>query len=67
VPYARRIGLPGRVNLSPATLIEIAEYPHLVVKYELHGVPHTAINEKTSFVGAAPEMEFCKKVLEAVR
>lgn len=47
-------------------MIEGSEFPHLVVKYGVQGVPHTVINEEHSFVGALPEAEAAKAVLEAI-
>lgn len=47
-------------------MVEGSEFPHLVVKYGVQGVPHTVINEEHSFVGALPEAEAAKAVLEAV-
>lgn len=48
-----------------AAAVEATEYPHLVQKYEVMGVPRTVFNE-TSFVeGAVPEAVFLKAVLEA--
>ncbi|MHC5054502.1 MAG: protein disulfide oxidoreductase [Planctomycetota bacterium] len=49
-----------------ADMIEGSEFPHLVVKYGVQGVPHTVINEDHSFVGALPEAEAAKAVLEAI-
>jgi len=47
-------------------MVEVSEFPHLAVKYGVQGVPHTIINEKISIVGAVPESEFARKVLEAI-
>jgi predicted DsbA family dithiol-disulfide isomerase len=49
-----------------ADMVEATEFPHLVMKYGVQGVPHTVINEKITVVGSVPEMEFARKVLEAV-
>ena len=47
-------------------MVEVSEFPHLAVKYGVHGVPHTVINGKASLVGAQPEIAFARKVLEAL-
>jgi predicted DsbA family dithiol-disulfide isomerase len=47
-------------------MVEVTEFPHLAVKYEVQGVPHTVINEKTTVVGAVPDAEFARKILEAI-
>ncbi|MHC4251629.1 MAG: protein disulfide oxidoreductase, partial [Planctomycetota bacterium] len=47
-------------------MVEGSEFPHLVVKYGVQGVPHTVINEEHSFVGALPEAEAAKAVLKAI-
>jgi predicted DsbA family dithiol-disulfide isomerase len=47
-------------------MVESSEFPFLTVKYNVHGVPHTVINEDHSIVGAQPEMEFIKNILTAI-
>ena len=47
-------------------MIDAAEFPDLAEKYSVKGVPKTIINENTIVVGAEPEKEFAKKVLEAI-
>lgn len=47
-------------------MVESSEFPFLAVKYNVHGVPHTVINEEHSVVGAEPEMEFARSVLKAI-
>ncbi len=49
-----------------ADMVESSEFPFLAVKYKVHGVPHTVINEEHSIVGAQPEMEFVRAVLKAI-
>jgi predicted DsbA family dithiol-disulfide isomerase len=49
-----------------ADMVESSEFPFLAVKYNVHGVPHTVINEQHSVVGAEPEMEFARAVLKAI-
>ena len=47
-------------------MVEISEFPHLAVKYNVHGVPNTIINEEHSVTGGQPEAEFAKAVLKAI-
>ena len=49
-----------------ADMIETSEFPHLVNKYGVKGVPHTVINEKEAIVGAAPEAELAQKILDSI-
>lgn len=49
-----------------ADMVESSEFPFLAVKYNVHGVPHTVINEQHSVVGAEPEMELARAVLKAI-
>jgi len=47
-------------------MVESSEFPFLTVKYNVHGVPHTVINEEHSIVGAPSEMEFVHTILKAI-
>jgi predicted DsbA family dithiol-disulfide isomerase len=47
-------------------MIESSEFPFLAVKYNVHGVPHTVINEEHSIVGAQSDTEFAHAVLKAI-
>ncbi len=47
-------------------MVEGSEFSFLAVKYNVHGVPHTVINEDHSIVGAQSEMEFAKAILKAI-
>lgn len=50
-----------------ADMIEASEFPHLVHKYNIFGVPKTVINETISFEGAVPENVFLENVLKAIK
>jgi len=52
-------------NVS-AEMIELSEFPHLAVKYDVQGVPRTVINEKWFQEGAAPEDVLVAKIKEAL-
>jgi thioredoxin-related protein len=45
-------------------MVEVTEYPDLVRKYQVRGVPKTVINDTVEFVGALPESEFVAQVLK---
>jgi glutaredoxin-like protein len=48
-----------------ADIIEISEFPYLVQKYAVMGVPKIVINEKHGFEGALPEIVFIEHILNA--
>jgi glutaredoxin-like protein len=47
-----------------ADVIEASEFPQLVVKYGVGGVPKIVIGEKAEFEGALAEAEFVREVVE---
>lgn len=47
-------------------MVEVSEFPHLAVKYDVQGVPNTIVNEEHSLVGAIPELEAAHGVLAAI-
>ena len=49
-----------------ATMIESSEFPELSNRYSVSSVPHIVVNGAASFVGAAPEAEFVRKVMEGL-
>lgn len=52
-------------DLVKADMVDASEFPHLVQKYSVMGVPKTVINERTEFVGAVPEELFVQQVVVA--
>ncbi|MCL4466272.1 MAG: thioredoxin family protein [Chloroflexi bacterium] len=48
-----------------ADVIEASEFPHLVQKYRIMGVPKTVVNESVQFEGAVPENRFLMEVMKA--
>lgn len=48
-----------------ADMVEIQEFPHLVQRYNVQGVPITVINESTSIEGALPESLLLLHILKA--
>lgn len=49
-----------------ADMIELTEFPHLGVKYDVKGVPKIVINEKNSIVGNLSEKDFVSFILKAI-
>jgi hypothetical protein len=47
-------------------MVEATEFPHLVNKYNVMGVPRTVINETKFLEGAAPEPMLIEKIKEAL-
>jgi glutaredoxin-like protein len=54
-------------SLIVADMVEATEFPHLIQKYNVIGVPRTIINESISVEGAAPEEAFLEQVLKATK
>ena len=48
------------------SMVEVSEFPWLAQKYNVQGVPTSIVNETGSVVGAVPETEVLKKVLEVL-
>jgi len=42
------------------------EFPDLVRKYQVSGVPKTMVNEKVEILGARPEDDFVRTALGAI-
>ncbi|MBM3449901.1 MAG: hypothetical protein FJX78_02755 [Armatimonadetes bacterium] len=47
-------------------VVEVSEYPELVERYQIRGVPRMIVNESVSFEGAVPEAKFIDAVMRAV-
>ncbi len=52
-------------EMITASSVEASEYPELVQKYGIQGVPKTVINEDIEFVGAQPEQRVLQYVQQA--
>jgi glutaredoxin-like protein len=50
-----------------ADMVEATEFPHLVQRYRVMGVPRTVVNESVYIDGALPEEDFVDRVLEALK
>jgi hypothetical protein len=47
-------------------MVSGSEFPFLVVKYNVNGVPHTVINEEHSIVGVGTEIETAREILKVL-
>jgi predicted DsbA family dithiol-disulfide isomerase len=47
-------------------MVEIAEFPHIAVKYGVQGVPKIIINEEHSIEGLPPDTDFVGKILKTI-
>ena len=50
-----------------AHLVNLVDYPHLGMRFNIEDVPHSVVNGKVSVKGALDERDFTDKVLEAYR
>lgn len=50
-----------------ADMVEAIEFPHLAVKYHVHGVPKTVVNETFFIEGAMPEALFVQQVVRSLK
>ncbi len=48
-------------------VVEASEFPDMVQKYRVSGVPKTVVNDRVEFVGAQPESRFLQEVVRAAR
>ena len=48
-----------------ADMVETSEFPHLVQKYQVIGVPKTVVNEEFSLLGAVPEEKMLEEITKA--
>lgn len=49
-----------------ADMVEGSEFPYLVNKYNVQGVPHTVINEEHSVIGPQKDVDLVKEILKAI-
>jgi predicted DsbA family dithiol-disulfide isomerase len=49
-----------------AFIVEASEYPDLVRRYQVSGVPKTMVNGKVEILGARPEEDFVRTAVGAV-
>ncbi len=49
-----------------ADMVELSEFPHLAMLYNVQGVPQMVINEKHHVVGAQPDEALVAEILQAI-
>jgi hypothetical protein len=49
-----------------ADMIEGSEFPFLINKYNVQGVPHTVINEEHSVLVPYKDVDLAKEILKAI-
>jgi hypothetical protein len=49
-----------------ADMIEGSEFPFLINKYNVQGVPHTVINEEQGVVGPQKDVDLLREILKAI-
>jgi len=54
-------------DMVRADMVEATEFPYLVHKYNVFGVPKTVVNEVVEFEGAVPEPIFLEQVMKATQ
>lgn len=47
-----------------ADMVEVTEFPHLGMRYQVMGVPRTVINERIHIEGAVPEPMFVRELMK---
>ena len=52
-------------SLITAEAVEAIEFPHLVQRYQVQGVPKTVINETIHVEGAIPEPQLLEAIKKA--
>ena len=52
-------------DMVRADMVEASEFPYLVHKYNVFGVPKTVVNEEVDFEGSLPEPLFLAQVMQA--
>jgi glutaredoxin-like protein len=52
-------------DLISADMVETSEFPHLVQKYQVMGVPKTVVNGEFSVLGAVPEEKLLEEITKA--
>ena len=48
-------------------MIESSEFPQLVQRYEVNGVPRTVVNERPAFEGALPALDATLEILKIIK
>jgi predicted DsbA family dithiol-disulfide isomerase len=52
--------------LVTATAVEVSEFPDLIQRYRVNGVPKTVVNDRNEVLGALPEEAFLREALRGL-
>lgn len=50
--------------LVTASAVEVSEFPDLIQRYHVNGVPKTVVNDRNEVLGALPEAAFLDQALQ---
>lgn len=50
-----------------ASIVDATEFPDLVRRYRINGVPKTVVNDRVEILGSQPEEIFVGQVLSVLR
>jgi predicted DsbA family dithiol-disulfide isomerase len=64
VSAAHRFAIANELIVSD--MVELTEFPHFAVKYNVQGVPKIIINEKHTIEGSVDDREFVREILKAI-
>ena len=53
-------------DLISSDMVEVSEFPHLAVKYQVMGVPRTVIDETIHVEGAVPEAMLMAELMKVM-
>lgn len=51
--------------LVTASAVEVSEFPDLIQRYHVNGVPKTVVNDRNEVLGALPEAAFLEAALRS--
>jgi hypothetical protein len=46
--------------------VEVTEFPDLITRYRVNGVPKIVVNDRTELLGAQPEQDFVRDALQGL-
>lgn len=52
--------------LVTAAAVEVSEFPDLIQRYRVNGVPKTVVNDRNEVLGALPEEAFLREALRGL-
>jgi len=52
--------------LVTASAVEVSEFPDLIQRYHVNGVPKTVVNDRNEVLGALPEAAFVEQTLQGL-